>query len=334
MGQCANGLSVTPGGVLSTSKTVTAWFQRRPSEARVYENVLKRAKLCGRLMLSIVALFPPRLAAQTPASSAPDPIVHVAAGYEVHRDRFRYVFENPSSVSTSFLVPHRFAQTYVADNRWFVASARYPLAGGRMQTEFGVTPETQTHASDLDTFFNPGDDVVVSGTDGPVAMRGLRLAQWTEGRLWPFDLRLGYVYRRDSTRFLPTDRIVTHSNPASISRTPIGGNETTVSETHEFAIGLSRPAALSSRWRLTGGADVFPVLLARLTTRLPKKYPGQDIVFLAKGWGVNAHVELLRTPHHWPVALTLTYGHAWSYMRANQFTRDALEIAARVGVTP
>jgi hypothetical protein len=273
-----------------------------------------------------------RVAAQAAPASQSVPDVGVSAGYEIHRDRFRYEFENPSNISTPFLVPHRFAQTYVADNQWFVALARYRLAGGMMQSEFGVTPDTETHASDLDTFFNPADDVVVSGTDGPVSMRALRLAQWADGRLWGLDVRLGYAFRRDTTRFLPTDRIVTHSNPPSVSRTPIGGNETTISHTHEFAIGVSRQAALSLRWGLAGGADLAPLLIARLTTRLPEKYPGQDILFQAKVSGARGWIEVARMQRKWPIVFTASYGRAWSYTRANRYTRNGLELGARVGI--
>ena len=58
----------------------------------------------------------------------------LSAGYEAHRDRLHYGFENPSNIDTPFLVPHRFDQIYVADNQWLSVSARYPVFGDYMKT--------------------------------------------------------------------------------------------------------------------------------------------------------------------------------------------------------
>lgn len=65
--------------------------------------------------------------AQTTASPASSPSLSdasVSVGYDVHRDHVRYEFENPSSFDTPFLVPHKFVQTYIANNQWVVATAR------------------------------------------------------------------------------------------------------------------------------------------------------------------------------------------------------------------
>ena len=166
--------------------------------------------------------------------------VQVRAGYEVHRDHFRYTFENPSNIDTDFPVPHSFTQRYVADNQWMFGSARYSVRDDVMQTEFAITPERQTPGSDLDTFYDPNHDVVVSGTSGDVMLRSLRFAQWSEGRLFGLPWRVGYLYRRDRSQFLPTDRIVTHSNPQSEARSPTFGHETTISQVHEIPIEVSQ----------------------------------------------------------------------------------------------
>jgi hypothetical protein len=287
------------------------------------------------LVAVVLAASAPVVGAQSTAASTASPddsAVTITAGYELHRDRLRYEFENPSTISTPFLVPHRFAQTYDADNQWFVASAHYRLAGG-METEFGVTPDRATTASDLDTFFNPGD-VVVSGTDGPVTMRALRAAQWSEGRLWGLRLRLGYAYRRDTTAFRSTERIERHTNPLSETQTPIQTHETTISQTHEFAIGMAHDAALSRQWRLTMIVDGSPLIVARLTTILPEKYPGQDIVFLAKVAGVNARGQFAWPRGRRPLLFTATYGRTWSYDSASQFRRSSLQAGIRLGLQP
>ena len=186
--------------------------------------------------------------------------VQVRAGYEVHRDHFRYTFENPSNIDTDFPVPHSFTQRYVADNQWIFGSARYSVRDDVMQTEFAITPERQTPGSDLDTFYDPNHDVVVSGTSGDVMLRSLRFAQWSEGRLFGLPWRVGYVYRRDRSQFLPTDRIVTHSNPQSEARSPTFGHETTISHVHEIPIEVSRAWNVSA-WRLVPRAEVSPLIL-------------------------------------------------------------------------
>jgi hypothetical protein len=256
--------------------------------------------------------------------------VQVRAGYEVHRDHFRYTFENPSNIDTDFPVPHSFTQRYVADNQWIFGSARYSVRDDVMQTEFAITPERQTSGSDLDTFYDPNHDVVVSGTSGDVMLRSLRFAQWSEGRLFGLPWRVGYVYRRDRSQFLPTDRIVTHSNPQSEARSQTYGHETTISNVHEIPIEVSRAWNVSA-WRFIPRAEVSPLILGRLTTQLPDKYPGQNIIFDAKSVGVGGGIQVVRR-RGWPIELTLHYGQTWGYHAARQFRGDSLAAAVRVGL--
>jgi len=273
---------------------------------------------------------------QTASQTPPDasaPRVRLSVGYEAHRDRLRYTFENPSNIDTPFLVPHNFVQTYVGDNLWLASSARYPLLATFMKTEFAVAPEKRTVASDLDTFFDP-DDTIVSGTDGDVSMRAFRFAQWSEGRLWNLSMRMGYVYRRDRTEFHSTERIVTHSHPASSSRAPIATHETTISQVHEVPIGVTNQRRLGGRWVMIAGADVSPVTLARLTTILPEKYPGRDILFQAKVATLTATAELVWQRARWPVTFSAVYGRTWSYRSASQFDRDVLQVGVHLGVMP
>jgi hypothetical protein len=276
-----------------------------------------------------------RAAAQKPLSTSSDTSdVSISAGYEVHRDHVRYEFENPSTFNTPFLVPHKFEQTYIANNQWFVGSARYPLLGGMMQSEFGATPTRNAFASDLDTFFNPDNDVIISGTAGNVSMHALRFAQWSEGRMWGIPLRIGYLYRRDVTEFKATDRIVTHSSPPSSEQTPIATHETTLSRVHEVPIGVWKGAAITPRWSVLAGADVSPVVLARLTTILPEKYPGQEILFQAKAAALAARLEFVHDTTHWPVGLSVRYGRTWSYRASSQFSRDALDAVLTIRFRP
>jgi hypothetical protein len=283
---------------------------------------------------SIVAAAATPCSAQSAgqAGSGQVSTVTITAGYEVHRDRLRYTFENRSNIDTAFLVPHAFTQTYVADNQWFHVSARYPVGGDWMETEFAITPERQTAGWDVDTFYDPNDDVVVSGTRGDVRMRSLRAAHWSEARIWGLPWRMGYTYRRDRSQFLPTDRILTHSNPPSELLSPTFGHETTISQVHEIPIEVSRPTRLWRTWSVVVGADLSPLVWARLTTILPDKYPGQAIVFDAKVLGAGGRIRIVRQAKRWPVEAAVHYGRTWSYATARQFSRDALQASIGVGL--
>jgi hypothetical protein len=290
----------------------------------------------GIMLLAFSAAAAARGEAQTPAASPSSPSssnASISVGYEAHRDHVRYEFANPSNFDTPFLVPHKFVQTYVADNQWVVAAARYPFLGDMWQTEVGLTPTRTTFASDLDTFFNPGGDEIVSGTAGDVSMHALRFAQWSEGRLWGVPVRAGYVYRRDVADFHPADRLVTHSNPPSTSQIPISTHETTISQVHEGLIGIWRETAVA-RWLVIGGLDVSPLTTAQLTTILPEKYPGQDIRFRAKVAALAGRLQVAWQRGKWPVAFTANYGRTWSYRSSSQYSRDALQLGVRVGFQP
>ena len=267
------------------------------------------------------------------ATAASGSGLRILAGYEVHRDHLRYTFANRSNIDTDFLVPHTFTQAYVANNQWLVVSAAYPLGSNQWETEFAITPERQTPGSDLDTFYNPNNDVVVSGTDGEVRLRSFRLAQWSDGRVWGLPWRMGYRYRRDHSQFLPTDRIVTHSNPPSEVRSSTYGHETTISQAHEISIDVSKPSSLSPSWGLIVRAGMSPLIWARLTTILPDKYPGRQIVFDAKAGGAEGRVALIWRKRR-PIVLEMTYGRTWSYSAARQFRRDALQGSVGIGFGP
>jgi len=243
-----------------------------------------------------------------------------------------YGFENPSNIDTPFLVAHRFDQTYVVDNQWFVVTARYPLFGDTMRTEFGVTPERTTTASDFDTFYDPNNDVVVSGTSGDVSMHSIRFGHWSEAKLWGVPMYVGYLYRRDVSDFAPADRVVTHTNPPSVTRTPVTTHEMTISRMQELPIGGSTQFEIAPHWLLTAGGDVSPITNARLTTILPEKYPGQEIVFEATVAAVTGRMQLDWQRAAWPVTITFSYGRTFNYQSASQFSRDALQVGVRVGL--
>ena len=127
---------------------------------------------------------------------------------------------------------------------------------------------------------------------------------------------------------------MTHSNPPSEVRSPTDGRETTISQVHEVPIDVSRPTPIGHGWSLIVGADLSPLVYAKLTTILPDKYPGQDIVFDAKAIGAGGRVQLVRQRERWPIVLSVHYGRTWSYSSARQFSRDALQASARLGLGP
>lgn len=270
-------------------------------------------------------------AAQAPAQRA-EPTSSIAAGYEIHRDRLRYEFANPSSIDTPFLVPHTFAQTYTADNQWLVLSARYRAFGERLESEFGVTPVIITAASDIDTFHNPGGDVVTSGTSGEARSRAFRFAQWSDAALFGLRLRAGYRYRRDWYDFLPADVVVRHTNPPAETRRFTTDREYTTSQVHNLLVDVTRPIEISPRWTLIAGAALSPIVFARLTTRLPDKYP-EALVADARSIEVEARLQLVRESR-WPVLLGVEWGKGWSYKASRRFDRDALQVSMKVAYRP
>src|SRR5262245_12246303 len=252
----------------------------------------------------------------------------VTAGYEVRRDRFRYTFENPSTITTTFLVPHQFTQAYVADNQWLVFSVRFPLADNPLEVEAAFTPEKAASGEDFDTFFNPDGDVIVYGYRTSVNIRSSRVGIWSQGTLGNLPVRLGYVYRRDHSRFDPaTERVVTHTSPPSESRTPIDLRETTISEMHEFPIGAVKQFGLNRAWTLVARAETSPFTIARLTTILPLKYPGQSILFQAYVGAVSARLEVGCKLGRWPLTIAVEEARTWSYRSAARLTRDTRQLA-------
>ena len=280
------------------------------------------------LLVLLTAVVPAVAAAQ---SSPPADPPRFSAGYEWHRDRLRYSFDNPSSFDSEALVPHNYTQTYWSDNHWLVARARYGLGDSVFTTEFGATPLKTGRASDIDTFYNPDGDVITSGTDGAARMHAWRFAQWSHGRVGGVPLRLGYKYRRDMADFAPADVVVTRTRPPFTSRRFTTDEEYTTSQVHEVAFDVSHPLVQGARWRLVSTVSASPVVIAQLSTRLPQKYPGRVIRSIARGAAVTARVQAESVGRRWPVVVGVEWGKTVSYQASRSFDRDALELS--VGLT-
>ena len=286
--------------------------------------------------VGVLAMSQVPAAAQEPDATPEDrPKIALWMRYEFRRDRFRYRFENPSSFDTTFTVPHYFTQSYRADNQWVFAGARYPVFDSVAETEFGLTPERVTVGDDYDTFFQPDGNIVVYGTTADVSLRSYRFSQRLESRtVRGWTARLGYTYQRDRSVFHPSFSTTMQSSPPSCSSFWNPARETTISEVHEIQVGAARRFALSRAWTIRALADLAPVRLAKLTTILPDKYPGEDLVFLSKGVSLTPRFSALWLRGRWAADLSLTYSATWNYGKADQFQRNAIGAGVRIGFTP
>lgn len=277
-------------------------------------------------MVAITALSAVSAAAQAPAVA---PAITIS--YDIARDRFQYYFENPSTFDTPDLVPHNFTQTYRGDNHWGVLRARYRIAGSVMESEAAITPQRTTRGDDVDQFFQPGGDVAISGTSGKVDLRSWRVRHTVAlGRKFGLEWRSAYQYRRDRSAFHARQtKTVSHTQPSSTVSFAIDGSETTISETHDFRVGFARQWDPGGGWRVEADFDVSPATIARLTTLLPLKYPGREIVFSAVVLTLNPALTITRSAR-WPVAVSLASTQTFSYDDARRFKRRA--ITASIGV--
>jgi hypothetical protein len=258
-------------------------------------------------------------ALQAPPASRPpgrpaDDRPGVSVRLETRAERFTFHVENPSNVEPGPLVPHFFEQVYDADNTWLIATAHYRLFGGGASTELGVTPRVTRAGSDVDTFFQPSGEVITSGTRGDVRLRSLAIHQkieMTRWRGWVVGVTAGY--RRSEMDFLPSDRIVTRSQPQTETREPVGGDETTWSHVLESGVTAAAPLDLGGPWRLHVDAAVLPLTRARLTISLPLKYPGELVRQDTFSFGARGRLAVERLGARVSAGAALTLGGAWGY---------------------
>lgn len=229
-------------------------------------------------------------------------------------DTFSYVVFNPSTFEPGPLVPHRIDQRYQPMQLFARGRVDYRVRGVVMASSLSVAPPVTAPGSDVDTFVQPSGDVVTSGTQGEVRLWTLSLAHRIEMAQWR-GWRVGVAvrYRRSTMDFLASDRIVTHSEPPSETREPVGGDETTWSHVVESGVFARRSSRVGHRWRLAGGIEGYPVARARLVIALPLKYPGQHIRQDTFGGGIRGWVEVGHATGPVTIGAGLTTGHVWSY---------------------
>jgi hypothetical protein len=264
-----------------------------------------------------------------PARSAIGPKTELLIGIEIRRDRFSYHFENPSAFDTSVLVPHFFEQRYKADNAWAVGRLRY-TAGLRWETALGATLSRASTGDDDDTFFDPDGTVWVSGTTGGLSIHSFEVSQRAEvGRLDALHFAVGYRLRLDHSTFHVGHKTVTQ-NGMLVAATDVSSPETTTSQMHEVTFGLNAARMLGGAWRVAGDGELAPTTIGRLAVRLPEKYPGMDLVFVAHAFSASADVRLTRLGR-WPVELGLKADQTWSYGSTNRLTRQVFGLHVSVG---
>jgi len=254
-----------------------------------------------------------------------------AAAYEFRLDRLTYRFENPSRFDTVELVPHFFRQHYEVDNHWLLLALGYRPEPHRWVTQVGATAQVARYGDDFDTFFQPDGDVITSGTTGQVSMRSWRIdhrmGAYATG---PVRVHIGYGYHRDRARFHDGLKSVLHTRPPSIEQTVVTTRETAVSEVHEVRVGLEVTAS-QRRWRAVWNVEAAPVTAARLSVRLPDKYPGRDLRFHASAMAATSSLSLERTRGPTVLGLRLQYTRTWSYRANASVRREAVALAGTLG---
>ena len=243
----------------------------------------------------------------------------VSVRYEYTHDSFRYEFHNPSIFNTPETVPHFFVQKYSGNQHWAVVEAEYRLLNSLWQTTAGFTPSHTASGDDVDTFFQPDGNIIQSGTTGKVSIRSFRLNQRIEIWSAPQVALVGGIhFRRDRSEFHPGDAFITQTKPPSETRWITYDEETTISDLYSVSIAAKRSQAWN-RWQVAGSLEWSPLLVASLTTILPQKYPGREIVFQARAFALEPEFQV----RYSRFCLSARYTFARGYSQDNNFRRDA-----------
>lgn len=269
-----------------------------------------------------------RTYAQAPAGGT-----SIDAGVIIERLVSEYRFENESRLDTAALVPHFFVQHYESTQPWLFVRARYPMGAVAGETTVGYAPERPAFASDIDTFQQPGGDVATSGTSGGVRLRSFSIDQRVGmGRVHGCQIELRARYARRHAEFLPTDRVVTHTQPPSETREFIILRETTTSHEIRVGIGVRGADELGGGWRLEGDGGAWPAVRGRLVTELPDKYPGVDIVFEAPAFGGEARVALVRQFGRGSLSFEVHAGGILPYRHAASLRQHTIGAGVALGL--
>jgi hypothetical protein len=153
------------------------------------------------------------IAQAAPVQAQPKPW-NVALISELSRESWKFHFDNDSSYDTAELVPHFFEQTYDTANVWLGVRLTHPAWENRGELALALTPQRTRRADDFDTFFQPGGNIVVTGTTGEASVRSWRISERVPiGRWHGAAIAFEYAYRRHRARYHEGDGITTTTEP-------------------------------------------------------------------------------------------------------------------------
>jgi hypothetical protein len=195
-----------------------------------------------------------------------------------------------------------------------------------------MTPQRTTHGDDYDTFFNPDGNVIVSGTYGNVSLRSILFTQRVEiVEIAGAALRAGYRYRRERARFQFGPSFETQTLPPSAILERLPNDETTRASVHSVEFGVRKTFDFGPRARLRVEADIAPAAVALLTTILPTKYPGREIVASATGLEISSRLALvLELARGFGLELYGAYGRYRSYAAPDGLRRETAGVGFRI----
>lgn len=243
-------------------------------------------------------------------------------------ESLRYRFEHPSSFDTAQLVPHFFEQTYDTDNVWAGVRARYRLLALGAETHAAFTPQITAQADDLDTFFQPDGNVVVSGTLGNASLRAWEVSQrLVIGRTATLEYGVGYGYRRDTARFHEGTKVTRTTIPPSEVREIVTTRELVTSQVHE-ARWFARWSP--ERWSATALVEASPFAVGRLAVELPDKYPGRTLVFSSRTAMLRGEVATHRAIRRMDLELAATAERSFSYSGTARMRLQGVSLVLRL----
>jgi hypothetical protein len=260
-------------------------------------------------------------------AQAPGPAFAVTI--EPRVESLRYRFDNPSSFDTTELVPHVFEQTYDTNHLWLGTRVRFRIANLRAEAMAALAPSRTGQADDLDTFFQPDGNVIVSGTIGNASLRAWEAGQRVVvGEAHTIAYGLGYSYRRDSARFHEGTKIVTTSVPPSELREIVTTREFVTSQIHQLH--------WFARWSpdrspVSVVVDAAPLAIGRLGIELPDKYPGRTLVFQSRAAVFSAETAITGSIGSMALEVALSAHRSLSYSPSARMRLQGASIVVRAG---
>lgn len=269
-------------------------------------------------MFGLIALLAGPAAGAAPLATPPRWSVGLVA--EHRAEHVGYHFTDPSTFDTATPVPHFFDQHYDASNTWIALTVTVRAPRFAAQTEVAWAPRVTTSGSDLDTFFDPSGDVIVSGSNGLVSLGSFAVSErlglivwhgWTIGPM--------VGYERSTANFAPASLLVTHTDPPSTSATFTTARETTTSQVIESGVSGERRWPISGAWHVRASVDLLPLTVGRLSVALPDKAPPLQTSWQATALAARAQLAIERGIGPAVAGVGLTALDVRSYQQASAY---------------